>query len=165
VTRAPDASTAGLAAGAVDAEAASDGSPTCATSLSPSPLVAGAPFSGHSDLRGPDLAKMRVVIEAEYETKAPDDMHGDGLSITLAGSRSGAMDVSVSGVSGTVELWRGQLKGAPGDISFEGSAPSVNVVEGPNGHVKLRLGLVEDRRFMPDRNWRRPIAISTKPQG
>jgi hypothetical protein len=165
VTRAPDASTAGLAPGAVDAEAASDGSPTCAISLSPSPLVAGAPFTGHSDLRGPDLGKMRVVIEAEYGTNAPDDVHSDGVAITFGGMRSGAMDVSASGVSGTVELWRGQLKGAPGDITFEGSAPSVNVVEGPNGHVKLRLSLVEDRRLMPDRNWRRPIAISTKPQG
>jgi hypothetical protein len=165
VTRAPDASTPGLAPGATEAQTTSDGNPPCAILLSPSPLVAGAPFMGHADLSGFDLGKMRAVIEAEYGTKAPDDVHSDGFSITLAGSRSGAMDVSASGVSGTVELWRGQLRGAPGDITFEGTAPSVNVVEGPNGHVKLRLSLVEDRRLMPDRNWRRPIAISTKPQG
>jgi len=30
---------------------------------------------------------------------------------------------------------------------------------GPNGSVGLRLGLVEDRRMMLDKYWRRPVAI------
>jgi len=164
VAQVPDASTAGLPPAALEAETQSDGSPTCRIALAPVPLVSGAPFSGHAALSGFDPPKMRAVIEAVVETKAPDDVHGDGVAITFGGLRSGAVDVSVSGVSATIELWRGPITGAAGALSFEGVAPVVAAVQGPNGSVAVRLSVVEDRRFMPDRNWRRPVAVATGPR-
>lgn len=155
-----DPSGAGDPAAGYQAEIDAEGSPPCPICLSPSPLVSGAAFSGYARLTGLDSRHMRAVIEAIVETKPPSDAPGGGMRISAGGLTIGGPSSVSTGLNETVELWRGPVEVGPaGTFQFGGIAPAAANAAGPNGSVELRLGLVEDRRMMPDKNWRRPVAI------
>ncbi len=160
VSSSADASGAGDSAAGFQAEIDADGSPPCPMCLSPAPLVSGSVFSGYARLTGPDPRRMRVVIEAIVKTSAPSDVPGGGLRISGAGMTLGGPNSVSTGLNETVELWRGPVEAGPaGTLQFGGIVPAAANVVGPNGSVGLRLGLVEDRRMMLDKYWRRPVAI------
>jgi hypothetical protein len=133
------------------ADAASD-EITATIALSPAPLVCGAPFTGHVDLRVPEGTNVRGV-------RAEVRVH---VEATVS-----------SGENETLTLWTGDLLpqvvagkqdvGGSRSLAVAGALPATPVpsIELPHGRTSATFHVILDRPFAPDTHLVRDIAIAT----